>query len=87
METNWEEEYSKLCDSALRLHELYKNENRQNHEIKKLIYKIKRLIIENCISSNEWTELENHTMIPTGNITYKTMSRKKVEELMEMIRR
>lgn len=43
-------------------------------------------IENNCILSNEWTDLGFCNFIPTGNIKYKQLTSKKVKELLNILR-
>ncbi len=43
-------------------------------------------ILEKCICSDEWTDIGNHTFIPTGRIIYKSLRSKKVKKLYEILR-
>ena len=42
-------------------------------------------IVKNCILSNEWTDLDFCNFIPTGKITYKQLTSKKVKNLLEIL--
>lgn len=54
-------------------------------KLKKEKYKIIEYIVKNCILSDEWTELDFCHFIPTGKITYKQLTPKKVKELLELL--
>ena len=43
-------------------------------------------IENNCILSDEWTDLGFCNFVPTGNIKYKQLSPKKVKELLSILR-
>jgi len=43
-------------------------------------------IRNNCISSNEWTDLDFCNFVPTGNIKYKQLTSKKVKDLLDILR-
>ena len=55
--------------------------NEQDQKIDKAI----EYIVKNCILSDEWKELDFCNFIPTGKITYKQLTPKKVKELLEIL--
>lgn len=54
-------------------------------DLEERIYKSKEYIVKNCILSDEWKELDFCNFIPTGKITYKQLTPKKVKELLEIL--
>lgn len=42
-------------------------------------------INKNCVLSDEWTDLDFCNFIPTGKITYKQLTPKKVKNLLEIL--
>lgn len=50
-----------------------------------IIKEVREYILYNCIRSDEWTELDFCEFIPTGNISYKQLSSKKVKEVLQIL--
>ena len=64
------------------------NINRTYHENTKLhsiIKEVREYIKGNCILSDTWEELENHQFVPTGRINYKSLSSKKIKDILEIL--
>lgn len=57
-----------------------------NCELEDRIDKAIEYIRNNCISSNEWTDLDFCNFVPTGNIKYKQLTSKKVKDLLDILR-
>ena len=58
-------------------------------EIGKLQNRLERavsFIKTNCILSDEWTDLGFCNFAPTGRITYKQLSKSKVQELLDILK-
>ena len=72
------EENKHLKDSLDFLWNKFKKVNTANRKAKEFIYR-------NCILSDEWKELDFCNFIPTGNITYRHLTPKKVKELLEIL--
>ncbi len=60
--------------------------NKENEELKQRINKAIEYIKDNCILSDEWTDLDFCNFVPTGNIKYKQLSSKKVKDLLSILR-
>jgi hypothetical protein len=58
-----------------------KGKEYMQHKIDKAIEYIKN----NCVLSDEWRDLGFCNFIPTGKITYKQLTPKKVKELLEIL--
>ena len=54
-------------------------------DYKSRIDKAKEYLKENCILSDKWEDLEFCNFIPTGKITYKSLNKKKVEVLLNIL--
>ena len=50
-----------------------------------IIKEVREYIHKNCISSDEWTDLDFCHFIPTGKIIYKQLTPKKVKELLQIL--
>ena len=55
-------------------------------DCKQRIDKAIEYIKDNCILSDEWTDLGFCNFVPTGNIKYKQLSSKKVKDLLDILR-
>ena len=53
---------------------------------KERIDKATEYIENNCILSDEWTDLGFCNFVPTGRIKYKQLSSKKVKDLLDILR-
>lgn len=57
----------------------------ENKKLHSIIKEVREYIHKNCILSDEWTDLDFCNFIPTGKITYKQLTSKKVKELLEIL--
>ena len=55
-------------------------------DLKQRINKAIEYIEENCVLSDEWKELDFCNFIPTGKITYKSLSSKKIKDLLDILK-
>lgn len=63
--------------------DMFKKWETQIHKIGRAI----ELINENAILSDEWTEIKSSgSFIPTGKIDFKSLNKKKVEELLKILK-
>ena len=85
-----------LLDSTLKDNANYQKEiERLNKESEQLrtalnskestIKEAREYIHKNCILSDEWTDLDFCNFIPTGKITYKQLTSKKVKGLLKIL--
>lgn len=58
---------------------------KENKQLIRTLNDIRKFMIDNCITSNEWTEVSPLNFIPTGKINCKTLSKNKVKELLKML--
>lgn len=50
-----------------------------------LLRKVVEFLQTNCLASNEWKEVSPSRFKPIGKVRYKSLSGKKVQELLEML--
>lgn len=75
------EEYISI--ETLRIWQEIEKENKQLYEIKN---KAINYIQTNCIFATEWKDLGFCNFVPVGKITYKSLSAKKVKELLKILK-
>lgn len=74
-----EEENKKLKESIVNL-------IKDDSDLQLRINKALRFIVKNAIASDKWEEIEPLEFKPTGEITYKSLSKNKVQELDKILR-
>ena len=78
-------ENKKLKDKNEELLTLYTTEREVKEDYKSIIKEVRKYVKSNCIVSDVWKEIENNKFVPIGKVNYKSLSSKKVKELLEIL--
>ncbi len=78
-------ELEELYENSEWWHNRFKAVQRDYENLQQKIDKAIEYIKNNCVLSDEWRDLGFCNFIPTGKITYKQLTPKKVKELLEIL--
>ena len=59
---------------------------KENKILQEKINKVIQYLKNNCIYCNEWKDLGFCNFVPVGKVTYKSLSAKKVYELLKILK-
>jgi len=74
-----------LVDRVMFFFEREKYYRERTYDLEQKIDKTIEYIKNNCVLSDEWTDLGFCNFTPTGKITYKQLTPKKVKELLKIL--
>lgn len=82
---NLQQENKQLKERIKKVEDYASKVGDRRNELYDKIDKAIEYIVKNCILSDEWTDLDFCNFIPTGKITYKQLTPKKVKELLAIL--